>query len=206
MRRARAASDQSPGVAELTDRRARGVPIRDPIGGAVREEGARHVDPKLEAALNDSSGESSILPPVPVDVRLLRVDQHARAATGSASRPRRSASTEEVLRAHRRPGRQRVARSDRGPPTDFGSVLGAFQRALQAERDVSAAIDRLYPMAVEQGDYAAQAFLQWFVTEQVERRSRPTRWCRRSPRSERPGDAVHRRPRARRPQAGGRRE
>ena len=54
------------------------------------------------------------------------------------------------------------------PPTDFGSVLGAFERALQAERDVSAAIDRLYAMAVAQGDYAAQAFLQWFVTEQVE--------------------------------------
>ena len=54
------------------------------------------------------------------------------------------------------------------PATDFGSVLGAFERALQAERDVSAAIDRLYAMAVTQGDYAAQAFLQWFVTEQVE--------------------------------------
>lgn len=54
------------------------------------------------------------------------------------------------------------------PATDFGSVLGAFERALQAERDVSAAIDRLYAMAVAQGDYAAQAFLQWFVTEQVE--------------------------------------
>ena len=54
------------------------------------------------------------------------------------------------------------------PPTDFGSVLGSFERALQAERDVSAAIDRLYAMAVARGDYAAQAFLQWFVTEQVE--------------------------------------
>jgi ferritin len=54
------------------------------------------------------------------------------------------------------------------PPTEFGSLLGAFQQALQAERDVSAAIDRLYAMAAAQGDYAAQAFLQWFVTEQVE--------------------------------------
>jgi len=54
------------------------------------------------------------------------------------------------------------------PPTEFGSLLGAFEQALQAERDVSAAIDRLVAMAVAQGDYAAQAFLQWFVTEQVE--------------------------------------
>jgi ferritin len=54
------------------------------------------------------------------------------------------------------------------PPTEFGSLLGAFEQALQAERDVSAAIDRLVAMAVAQNDYAAQAFLQWFVTEQVE--------------------------------------
>ena len=54
------------------------------------------------------------------------------------------------------------------PPTGFASLLDAFEQALQAERNVSAAIDRLASMAVAQGDYAAQAFLQWFVTEQVE--------------------------------------
>jgi len=54
------------------------------------------------------------------------------------------------------------------PPTQFTSLLDAFEQALQAEREVSAAIDRLTAMAVAQGDYAAQAFLQWFVTEQVE--------------------------------------
>jgi ferritin len=54
------------------------------------------------------------------------------------------------------------------PPTQFASLLDTFEQALQAERDVSAAIDRLSAMAVAQGDYAAQAFLQWFVTEQVE--------------------------------------
>ena len=54
------------------------------------------------------------------------------------------------------------------PPTEFASLLDAFEQALQAERDVSAAIDRLAAMAVAQGDFAAQAFLQWFVTEQVE--------------------------------------
>jgi ferritin len=54
------------------------------------------------------------------------------------------------------------------PPTGFTSLLDAFEQALQAERNVSAAIDRLSAMAVEQADFAAQAFLQWFVTEQVE--------------------------------------
>jgi ferritin len=54
------------------------------------------------------------------------------------------------------------------PPAGFASLLDAFEQALQAERNVSAAIDRLSAMAVAQGDFAAQAFLQWFVTEQVE--------------------------------------
>jgi ferritin len=54
------------------------------------------------------------------------------------------------------------------PPTRFASLRDAFEQALQAERNVSAAIDRLYGMASAQSDYAAQAFLQWFVTEQVE--------------------------------------
>jgi len=54
------------------------------------------------------------------------------------------------------------------PPTGFASLLDAFEQALQVERNVSAAIDRLSAMAVTHGDFAAQAFLQWFVTEQVE--------------------------------------
>lgn len=54
------------------------------------------------------------------------------------------------------------------PPTEFRSLLDAFEQALEAERNVSAAIDRLTTTAIEKGDHAAQAFLQWFVTEQVE--------------------------------------
>lgn len=54
------------------------------------------------------------------------------------------------------------------PPTGFASLLDAFEQALQAERNVTAAIDRLTALAVTHSDFAAQAFLQWFVTEQVE--------------------------------------
>ncbi len=54
------------------------------------------------------------------------------------------------------------------PPSGFASLLDAFEQASQAERNVSAAIDRLVAMAAERSDFAAQAFLQWFVTEQVE--------------------------------------
>jgi ferritin len=55
-----------------------------------------------------------------------------------------------------------------GPPPGFASLLDAFQQALAAERQVTANIDRLYGMAVAEGDYASQVFLQWFVEEQVE--------------------------------------
>lgn len=54
------------------------------------------------------------------------------------------------------------------PPTSFSSLREAFEQALEQERQVSAAIDRLVGMATERGDHAAQVFLQWFVTEQVE--------------------------------------
>ena len=61
-----------------------------------------------------------------------------------------------------------------GPPSDFGSPLGAFQQALTHEMGVSQMIDGLYGMAVSHGDYASQVFLQWFVTEQVEEERQAT--------------------------------
>jgi len=54
------------------------------------------------------------------------------------------------------------------PPADFGSPLQLFERALAAEREVTAKIHQLYATASEMEDYASQAFLQWFVSEQVE--------------------------------------
>ncbi len=54
------------------------------------------------------------------------------------------------------------------PRSDYGSPLDAFQHALKAEQDVTTAIHALYGSAVDEKDYAAQVFLQWFITEQVE--------------------------------------
>ncbi|GAB4563238.1 MAG: ferritin [Anaerolineae bacterium] len=54
------------------------------------------------------------------------------------------------------------------PPSDFGSPLGAFKQALEHEQKVTAMINNLYAMAVEDKDYASQSFLQWFIDEQVE--------------------------------------
>jgi ferritin len=54
------------------------------------------------------------------------------------------------------------------PVIEFGSPLEVFERALEHEQKVTATINELYALAVEENDYASQAFLQWFVTEQVE--------------------------------------
>jgi ferritin len=54
------------------------------------------------------------------------------------------------------------------PPIDFKSPLDVFEQALEHEQLVAAKIHELYGLAVEEKDYPSQAFLQWFVTEQVE--------------------------------------
>jgi bacterioferritin B len=52
--------------------------------------------------------------------------------------------------------------------TGFTSADDAVGRALEWEMAVTAQINDLVHMAVDQRDIATQAFLQWFVTEQVE--------------------------------------
>lgn len=55
-----------------------------------------------------------------------------------------------------------------GPPTTYKSILAIFEAALDHERKVTAAIDKLYTLVAEEKDYASQAWLDWFATEQVE--------------------------------------
>jgi ferritin len=54
------------------------------------------------------------------------------------------------------------------PSFKFKSLTDLFEKVLQHEREVTASIHKLYEQAGKDGDFAAQAFLQWFVTEQVE--------------------------------------
>ena len=61
-----------------------------------------------------------------------------------------------------------VLRGIEGPVVEFGSPLEVFEWALSHEQKVTAMINDLYGLAVRENDYASQAFLQWFVTEQVE--------------------------------------
>ena len=54
------------------------------------------------------------------------------------------------------------------PVNEFGSPLEVFKQALAQEQKVTKQINNLYGLAAREEDYASQAFLQWFVTEQVE--------------------------------------
>ncbi len=61
------------------------------------------------------------------------------------------------------------------PRAEFGSPLEVFEYAAEHEAKVSAGIHRLYEMAQKDKDYASQAMLQWFITEQVEEEKTSTR-------------------------------
>jgi ferritin len=54
------------------------------------------------------------------------------------------------------------------PQTSFGDVVEPVALALAQERRVSDQIGALASLAREQGDYAGENFMQWFIKEQVE--------------------------------------
>ena len=54
---------------------------------------------------------------------------------------------------------------------DIKSAEQAFQMSLDWEKEVTRRIYAMVDQAVSEKDYATQAFLQWFVTEQVEEES-----------------------------------
>lgn len=53
-------------------------------------------------------------------------------------------------------------------PTEYASALALFEKALAHEQGVTAAINKLYELVNDEGDFASQAWLDWFATEQVE--------------------------------------
>ena len=55
-----------------------------------------------------------------------------------------------------------------GVPTSWESPLAAFEATLEHEQKVTALINNLYALAVEEKDYATTGKLDWFVSEQVE--------------------------------------
>ncbi|SDK43315.1 ferritin [Maridesulfovibrio ferrireducens] len=54
------------------------------------------------------------------------------------------------------------------PQQDWASPLEAVQAVLEHEKKVTALINGLVDLAIDERDHATNIFLQWFVTEQVE--------------------------------------
>jgi ferritin len=54
------------------------------------------------------------------------------------------------------------------PLSEFGSVIGVFEKILEHERAVTRDIAALFELARKEKDYASEIALQWYVTEQVE--------------------------------------
>ncbi len=54
------------------------------------------------------------------------------------------------------------------PPAEWDSPLSVFEDTLGHEQKVTALINDLVELSLEQRDHATNIFLQWFVTEQVE--------------------------------------
>jgi ferritin len=59
------------------------------------------------------------------------------------------------------------------PASRFSSLLDVFEKVLAHEQKVTTAIHKLYNLAFTEKDPASQAFLQWYVNEQVEEENSP---------------------------------
>ncbi len=55
-----------------------------------------------------------------------------------------------------------------GPQKDYDSPLAVFEYSLKHEQFVTDRINQLMTLAKQENNHAAEIFLQWFVTEQVE--------------------------------------
>ncbi len=55
-----------------------------------------------------------------------------------------------------------------GPGTEWKSPLAAFEAAMKHEQYITGRIGELVNLALAEKDHASNAFLQWFVNEQVE--------------------------------------
>ncbi|KUK79525.1 ferroxidase [Mesotoga sp. Brook.08.YT.4.2.5.1] len=54
------------------------------------------------------------------------------------------------------------------PTINYKSILDVFEKGLEHEKYITSRINNLVTISDEEGDYATNDFLQWYVTEQVE--------------------------------------
>lgn len=56
-------------------------------------------------------------------------------------------------------------------PQSWDGIINVFKETLKHEQKVTALINNLMDVAIEEKDHAAKSFLQWYVDEQVEEES-----------------------------------
>ena len=61
-----------------------------------------------------------------------------------------------------------ILKTIEGPQTKWESPLAVFQAVYKHEQKVTNLINKLVDLAIKEKDHATNAFLQWFVNEQVE--------------------------------------
>ena len=54
---------------------------------------------------------------------------------------------------------------------DFGEIFKAFDQVLKHERFISASINEIVAVCIDEKDFTTQNWIQWFVTEQIEEES-----------------------------------
>ena len=64
---------------------------------------------------------------------------------------------------------------------DWATPLEAFEDTLEHEKKVTAMINNIYAIALDENDYATQNRMQWFIDEQVEGRGERTQTYRHFP-------------------------
>ena len=66
-----------------------------------------------------------------------------------------------------RDGQAKIAQV-KEPPSEFGSVREVFEKVLEHERYVTASINEIVQVCIEENDHTTHNWVQWFVTEQIE--------------------------------------
>ena len=54
------------------------------------------------------------------------------------------------------------------PPADFKSVQEMFEKVLEHEQYVTASINEIVQVCIDENDYTTHNWVQWFVNEQIE--------------------------------------
>ena len=73
-------------------------------------------------------------------------------------------------------GHQPLLQGIAEPPHQWKSALEVFEAALAHEKHITACFQKMMDQAHDAKDYAAIAFLNWFITEQVEEEKTTDEW------------------------------